>query len=80
MQLCNRIYYSKVQHVSSGTPLIIRRSKLYLQPLVYILINFGIINSITKLHLVGICIESPTIHGSTNIKFINAKQAIDIHA
>jgi hypothetical protein len=39
MQLCNRIYYSKVflktQHVSSGTPLIIRSSKLYLQPLVY---------------------------------------------
>ena len=27
----------KVQHVSSGTPLIIRSSKLYLQPLVYIL-------------------------------------------
>ena len=40
IQLCNRIYYSKVflkaQHVSSGTPLIIRSSKLYLQPLVYI--------------------------------------------
>jgi len=39
MQLCNRIYYSKVflkaQHVSSGTPLIIRSSKLHLQPLVY---------------------------------------------
>ena len=39
IQLCNRIYYSKVflkaQHVSSGTPLIIRSSKLYLQPLVY---------------------------------------------
>jgi len=39
MQLRNRIYYSKVflkaQHVSSGTPLIIRSSKLYLQPLVY---------------------------------------------
>jgi len=39
MQLCSRIYYSKVslkaQHVTSGTPLIIRRSKLYLQPLVY---------------------------------------------
>ena len=37
LQLCNRIYYSKVflkaQHVSSGTPLIIRSSKLYLQPL-----------------------------------------------
>ena len=40
MQPCNRIYYSKVllkaQHVSSGTPLIIRTSKMYLQPLVYI--------------------------------------------
>jgi len=41
MQACNRIYYSKVfflkaQHVSSGTPLIIRSSKLYLRPLVYI--------------------------------------------
>ena len=39
MQLCIRIYYSKVflkaQHVLSGTPLIIRSSKLYLQPLVY---------------------------------------------
>jgi hypothetical protein len=37
MQLCNRIYYSKVflnaQHVSSGTPLIIRSPKVYLQPL-----------------------------------------------
>ena len=40
MQLCNRIYYSKVflkaQHVWSGTPFIIRSSKLYLQPLVYV--------------------------------------------
>ena len=39
MQLCNGIYYSKVflkaQRVSSGTPLIIRSSKLYLQPLYY---------------------------------------------
>jgi hypothetical protein len=39
MQLSNKIYYYKVflnaQHVSSGTPLIIRSSKLYLQPLVY---------------------------------------------
>jgi hypothetical protein len=39
MQLCNRIYYFKgflkAQHVSSGTPLIIRSSKLYLQPVVY---------------------------------------------
>ena len=45
MQLCNRIYYSKLflkaQHVSSGTPLIIRSSKLYLQPLVYmVMIHF----------------------------------------
>ena len=28
--------FLKAQHVSSGTPLIIRSSKLYLQPLVYI--------------------------------------------
>ena len=39
MQPCNRIYYSKnllkAKHVSSGTPLVIRSSKLYLQPLVY---------------------------------------------
>jgi len=39
MQLCNRIYYSKVflnaQHVLSDTPLIIRSPKLYLQPLDY---------------------------------------------
>ena len=28
-------FFSKAQHVSSGTPLIIRSSKLYLQPLVY---------------------------------------------
>ena len=39
MQTCNRIYYSKVflkaRHVSSGTPIIIRSSKLYLQPLIY---------------------------------------------
>jgi len=27
--------FLKAQHVSSGTPLIIRSSKLYLQPLVY---------------------------------------------
>ena len=31
-------------------------------------INFGIINSITKLHLVGISTELSTIHGSMNIK------------
>jgi len=43
MQLCNRIYYSKVffksQHVSSGTPIIIRSSKLHLHPLVYMVIG-----------------------------------------
>ena len=32
-------------------------------------INFGIINSITKLHLVVISTESSTLHGSMNIKF-----------
>ena len=31
-------------------------------------INFGIINSITKLHLVGISTESSTMHRSMNIK------------
>jgi hypothetical protein len=40
MELCNRIYYSKVflnaQHVLRGTQLIIRSPKLYLQPLDYI--------------------------------------------
>jgi hypothetical protein len=30
--------------------------------------EFGIINSITKLHLVGISTESSTIHRSMNIK------------
>ena len=30
--------------------------------------NFGIINSITKLHLVAISTESSTMHGSMNIK------------
>jgi hypothetical protein len=39
-ELCNRIYYSKVywrlNMFRAGTPLIIRSSKLYLQPLVYI--------------------------------------------
>ena len=34
-------------------------------------INFGIINSITKLHLVGISTESSTMHGSMNIKLLN---------
>jgi len=33
--------------------------------------NFGIINSITKLHLVGISTESSVMHGSMNIKFLN---------
>ena len=32
-------------------------------------INFGIINSITKLHLVGNSTESSTMHGSMNMKF-----------
>jgi hypothetical protein len=31
-------------------------------------INFGIINSITKLHVVCICTESSTMHGSMNVK------------
>jgi hypothetical protein len=54
----------KAQHVSSGTPLIIRSSKtvlaasgLYVQKNVEPLINFGIINSITKRYLVGISTE-----------------------
>jgi len=34
-------------------------------------INFGIINSVTKLHLVGVYTESSTMHGSMNIKFKN---------
>ena len=33
--------------------------------------NFGIINSIRKLHLVGISTESSTMHGSMIIKFKN---------
>jgi hypothetical protein len=33
-------------------------------------INFGIINFITKLHLVDISTESSTMHGSMNIKSI----------
>ena len=33
-------------------------------------INFGIINSVTKLHIVGISTESSTMHGSMNIKFM----------
>jgi len=31
-------------------------------------VNFEIINSVTKLHLVGISTESSTMHGSMNIK------------
>ena len=33
-------------------------------------VNFGIINSITKLHLVGISTESSTMNGSMNIKLV----------
>jgi hypothetical protein len=33
-------------------------------------IDFGIINSITKLHLVGISTESSTMHESMNIKHV----------
>ena len=33
-------------------------------------INFGIINFITKLHLVGISTESSTMHGSMNSKAV----------
>ena len=33
-------------------------------------INFGIINSITELHFVGISTESSKMHGSMNIKLI----------
>ena len=40
-----------------------RRSK-HVEPLK----NFGIINSITKLHLVGISTESSMLHGSMSIK------------
>ena len=36
-------------------------------------VNFGIINSTTKLHLVGIYTESSTIHGFMNIKFVKVK-------
>jgi hypothetical protein len=32
--------------------------------------NFGIINSITKLHLVGISTESSTMHGSMSIETV----------
>ena len=34
-------------------------------------INFGIINSITKLHLVGISIDSSTMHGAMNSKLVS---------
>jgi hypothetical protein len=35
-------------------------------------INFEIVNSITKLNLVGISTESSMMHGSMNIRFIKA--------
>ena len=41
-------------------------------------INFGIINSITKLHLVGISTESSTMHGSTNIKVDDRTNAFEV--
>jgi hypothetical protein len=102
VQLCNRIYHSKVywrlnmfraaHRSSSGffptqpwqrpvTTWVYKpeaantvwsswwwavcRSK-HVEPLV----NFGIINSITKLHLVGISTESFTMYGSMNIILI----------
>jgi hypothetical protein len=39
-------------------------------------ISFGIINSITKLHLVGISTESSTMHRSMNIKFWSVLMAL----
>jgi hypothetical protein len=100
MQLCNRIYYSKVywrlnifraaHRSSSGAlncvcslwfiytcgdrPLPRLGGKWIHSPLsrskhVEPSINFGIINSITKLHIVGFSTESSTMHGSMNIKF-----------
>jgi hypothetical protein len=120
MQLCNRIYYSKVYwrlnmfraaHRSSSGASNCVCSLLFIYPcgdrpfrrlsgqrpvntwvykaevastvyrswwwavcrskLVEPSVNFGIINSITKLHLVGISAESSTMHGSMNIKFGN---------
>ena len=41
--------------------------------------NLGIINSITKLHLVGISTESSTMHGSVNIKFISKELSPDLN-
>jgi len=43
-------------------------------------INFGIINSITKLHLVGISTESSTMHGSMNNRFWNLYYTYFIYA
>jgi hypothetical protein len=40
----------------------------FIRPHVEPSINFGIINSITKLHLVGISTEESTMHGSMSIK------------
>ena len=44
----------KAQHVSSGTPLIIRSSKLYLQPLVYIPMWWPAVALATAGHHMGI--------------------------
>jgi len=41
-------------------------------------INFGIINFITKLHLVGISTESSTMHGSMNIKSVEIIMLISV--
>jgi hypothetical protein len=44
-------------------------------------INFGIINSITELHLVGISTESSTMHKSMNIKIIQgAEETLNAYA
>ena len=40
-------------------------------------INFGIINSITKLHLVGISTESSKMHRSMNIKHMGIRETFD---
>jgi len=42
--------------------------------------EFGIINSITSCILLVFVLSHTAMHGSMNIKFINAKQTIDIHA
>ena len=53
MQLCNRIYYSKVYS----------RLNMFREP------HRSFIVIITKLHLVGISTESSTMHGSMSIKY-----------